>query len=309
MAGRGGSGEAETGLRLVAALWWFWMVRGHLREGRAWVEGLLALGAGAREWATRDGAQAARGECGRAPCSPAVRWPCGRASMRRRSLAGAGEGAGRGGGRPAHGGARANGLGILATHQGDLARAGARYAESLALMREAGDRRGIGRARNLGDAAVYQGDLERAAASYAEALALYRQVGDRGASPSPSATWGRWRGGGARWPRPRRSCARRWRSPGSWATRAGAPRGLEQLAATAGVAGQGARAARLLGAAAALREALGAPQPPQERTDTEQAVAPARAALGEEAWAAAYAAGRALTLEQAIAEALARAMP
>jgi hypothetical protein len=37
----------------------------------------------------------------------------------------------------------------------------------------------------------------------------------------------------------------------------------------------------------------------------EQAVAAVRAALGEEAWAAAYTAGRALPLEQAIAEAIA----
>jgi hypothetical protein len=36
-------------------------------------------------------------------------------------------------------------------------------------------------------------------------------------------------------------------------------------------------------------------------------VAAARAALGEEAWAAAFAAGQALTLEEAIAEALGEA--
>ena len=53
-----------------------------------------------------------------------------------------------------------------------------------------------------------------------------------------------------------------------------------------------------------MREALGAPQPPQEQAETEQAVAVARAALGEAAWAAALAAGQALTLEEAIAEAL-----
>jgi hypothetical protein len=78
---------------------------------------------------------------------------------------------------------------------------------------------------------------------------------------------------------------------------------LEHLASTAGAAGQGTRAARLLGAAAA-RETMGAPQPPDEQEDTEAAVAAERAALGEEAWAAAYAAGQALTLEQAIAEGL-----
>jgi hypothetical protein len=44
---------------------------------------------------------------------------------------------------------------------------------------------------------------------------------------------------------------------------------------------------------------------PLEQADVEEAVAPARAILGEEAWAAAFAAGRALSLEVVIAEALA----
>ena len=72
-------------------------------------------------------------------------------------------------------------------------------------------------------------------------------------------------------------------------------------------AGQGERAARLLGAASALREALGAPQPAQDKADVEQAVVDARAALGEAAWAAAFAAGQAMMLQEAIAEALAEA--
>jgi hypothetical protein len=53
-----------------------------------------------------------------------------------------------------------------------------------------------------------------------------------------------------------------------------------------------------------LREALGVPLPSPDRAEVEQAVAPARASLGEERWAIAFAAGQALSLEQAIAEAL-----
>ncbi|MBK9713307.1 MAG: hypothetical protein IPO81_18630 [Kouleothrix sp.] len=64
------------------------------------------------------------------------------------------------------------------------------------------------------------------------------------------------------------------------------------------------RAACLLGAAAAIREAIGTPQALPERNATEQAVAGARAALGEEAWAAAFTDGQALPLEQAIVYAL-----
>ena len=36
-------GDAEMGLRLAGTLSPFWRIRGHLREGRAWLEQLLAL--------------------------------------------------------------------------------------------------------------------------------------------------------------------------------------------------------------------------------------------------------------------------
>ena len=35
--------DSENGLRLAAALWRFWFQRGYLREGRSWLEALLAL--------------------------------------------------------------------------------------------------------------------------------------------------------------------------------------------------------------------------------------------------------------------------
>jgi hypothetical protein len=64
------------------------------------------------------------------------------------------------------------------------------------------------------------------------------------------------------------------------------------------------RAARLFRAAEELREASGHPLPPVMRAEYERNVAAARAQLGEEAFAAAWAAGRAMTVEQAIAYAL-----
>jgi hypothetical protein len=84
---------------------------------------------------------------------------------------------------------------------------------------------------------------------------------------------------------------------------------LENLALTAAAArgAQAERAARLLGAAAALSETVGAPQVLRGREETERTVAPARAALGKERWAAAFAAGQALSIEEAIAEALGEA--
>jgi hypothetical protein len=68
---------------------------------------------------------------------------------------------------------------------------------------------------------------------------------------------------------------------------------------------QSERAARLFGAAEALREAIGTPLPPADRAEHDRSVAAVRTALGEEAFAAAWAEGRALTLEHAVAFALA----
>ena len=65
--------------------------------------------------------------------------------------------------------------------------------------------------------------------------------------------------------------------------------------------GDPAWAARLWGRALALREAMGAPISPVERASYERSVAAARALLGEKAFAAAWAEGRNMTPEQALA--------
>jgi DNA-binding NarL/FixJ family response regulator len=63
------------------------------------------------------------------------------------------------------------------------------------------------------------------------------------------------------------------------------------------------RAARLFGAAEALREALGVPLSTAERTAQDRDVGRVRQALGPDAFAVATAAGRSLPLEAAIGEA------
>jgi hypothetical protein len=79
---------------------------------------------------------------------------------------------------------------------------------------------------------------------------------------------------------------------------------LEGLAFLAVTQGQSERAARLFGALEAHRETVSVPPVAAERAEYHRSVADARSALGEEAFAAAWAAGRALTLEQAIRVAL-----
>ena len=73
---------------------------------------------------------------------------------------------------------------------------------------------------------------------------------------------------------------------------------LEGGGAVATAQGEPGWAARLFGTTRALREAIGAPLPPVYRAGYEQAVATARTALGEEAFATALAEGETMTLEQ-----------
>ncbi|HEY6406565.1 MAG TPA: response regulator transcription factor, partial [Ktedonobacteraceae bacterium] len=76
--------------------------------------------------------------------------------------------------------------------------------------------------------------------------------------------------------------------------------GLEGLAGVVATQGEPVWATRLWGAAAALRDTIGAPMPPIERAGYEQATAAVRRHLGEKAFAAAWAEGRRLTPEQVL---------
>ena len=156
-------------------------------------------------------------------------------------------------------------FGKMAWAQGDYAAAHGFHEESLAMHREMGNKGGIaGSLNNLGDAAWAQGDYGAARGFYEESLTIQREVGNK----------------------------------------RGIAYSLEGLAWVACAEGQAKRAARLFGAAEALREAIGAPLHPVERDVYDRAVAAARAALSEEAFATAWAEGRAMTMEQAVAYAL-----
>jgi tetratricopeptide (TPR) repeat protein len=158
-------------------------------------------------------------------------------------------------------------LGYVACQQGDYARAARLLKESLPLWEGLGDKRNLANTlTNLGTVACEQGDYGQAAALYKESLAL------------------RWTGAPYRGVADDAEC-------------------LEGLAAVACALGQAERAARLCAAAAALREAIGAPLPPTERASYERTVVAARAHLAEVTFATAWEEGRAMALEQAIAAA------
>lgn len=79
---------------------------------------------------------------------------------------------------------------------------------------------------------------------------------------------------------------------------------LEGLAAVASDAGRHEQAITLCAAAARLRDEARAPAPEEERMTVEQTLAHARAGMDTAAAEAAWNAGEALTLKQAIARAL-----
>jgi tetratricopeptide (TPR) repeat protein len=195
-------------------------------------------------------------------------------------------------------------LGAVARAQGDTACARACYAEKLALWRAVGDRAGIAATlAELGALAQQEGDLAQAQALFAEALALRRELGH----PVDIAASLAHQGGLAAAQGDAASAATLYGEAlavlAPTADRAVAALCLEGVAALAQAAGAVERAARLWGAAATLRRGTFVVFVWDERTARERLIAAGRTALGETAFAAAWAAGQAMTLEQAIAEA------
>ncbi|MHB8647858.1 MAG: ATP-binding protein, partial [Thermomicrobiales bacterium] len=157
-----------------------------------------------------------------------------------------------------------NNLGDVARDQNDPTRAAALYEESLGLFHEQGDQSSVALVRkNFGDVARITGDMLRATALYAQSMTGYQAAGNT----------------------------------------LGIAECIESLALIARMREQWERGARLFGAAAAVRQTIGAPLPFVDQANIEDATATIRDAIGAAAFAAAWAAGEALSLEQAITEA------
>ncbi len=160
------------------------------------------------------------------------------------------------------------GLGLITGQQGDYATARAHFENALALRRPKADKWNIAESLNLlGEILQRQGEIEQASSLYCECLALAREVGDKG----------------------------------------GMALVLHDLGTLAHAQRQPERATRLLAVAAALRDVTdGASYHTlTDPADYERAIALVRAQLGEQAFAARWAEGQAMRLEQAIEYALA----
>lgn len=324
----------ELGLRLGAALWRFWEVRGYLHEGRRWLEGMLAIGDGAPA-ATRAKALHAAGNLtfdqDDYPRATALH----EASLALKRELGDVEGVAR----------SLTNLGNIACEQGDYGRATRRYEESLVLCRQLDDAWLTANVlHNLGRVARLQGEYARATGLLGEALTLRQQLGDREALAKSLDVAGEVALRQGKYERAirlhetslrlRRDLDETWgiaisltnlatalshrgdhphaatlyqealalhRDVGS---KADIPACLEGLAAIAGARQERVQAARLWSAAETLRATLGASLPPADREDYNLQLAAIRAGTDPAVWEAAWAAGRMLPLDDVIEGAL-----
>ncbi|HLV80367.1 MAG TPA: tetratricopeptide repeat protein [Chthonomonadaceae bacterium] len=192
-------------------------------------------------------------------------------------------------------------LGILAANQGDYAAARRYYEESLALRRKLRDIWGIAASlNNLGQLAHQEGDYERACSLLEESLAIRRTLEDRRNIAISLNLLGRiaCRQGdlAAAWTQQQESLALCW----ELRDRRSLAYSLEAIAQLALLQAHSERAIRLFAAASSLRLAIRAPLPPAEQVDYAQCLAQLQAQVGAEAFAAAWAEGLALTLEEAV---------
>jgi non-specific serine/threonine protein kinase len=283
-------GEVERGLGLVALLWNLWHDRGLEGEARAWFARFLA-----------------RPEAAEPAARKAVCWAAGMVAWTRNDATTAqahfaeGLALARAGGDKLDTAWFLNYLALATRERGEDEAAEALLRESLTLERDGGDAGAIRvRLVYLGDSARLRGDDAAARSLYEESLLthpanpsweqrnlayLALHAGDLPAAEALS-----------------RESLSRCREEGSTL---GRTQCLVALAGIAAARGQGARAARLLGAFAAGLDRIDAALYRPERFERDRCLEEVRARLGEPAFAAAWAEGQAMTLEQAVTYALA----
>ena len=287
-------GDAETALRLASALAEYWLLRGDFAEGRDWLRQALDLGGGTEQ-------------------------------LRAGALFGASELADNQGDRVAALVLAEESLALAVAHGDalDVLRARLQLSrptyspdgsmpawphiieEALGLALQVGDPGWLGYATiGKGYEAHRHGDHERAVEFFEEAIRLFTSVDDHWGVMN--ATFGlavavHARGDRARSVRLYLRCIELSRDIAvPW----GVLRGLVGLAAIGASAGLAEAAARLLGAADALGEQMGFGHSTEGERHRDDAQALARHRLGDDRFAVAWSAGRSLTLEDAIAEAL-----
>jgi predicted ATPase/DNA-binding XRE family transcriptional regulator len=289
--------EDEVGIaaRLAWALWLFWWVRGYHSEGRRWVEALLE----------RDIPPALR------PAVTAVAsfmaYTQGDHEMVERHSAETLELSRQAGDTLCAAYARFM-LAVSATQRGDFEDTVPSFEEALTLFRQSGEEGMVPIARLWpGTILLLQGDHDRAVSVFDEALAMARQQGNMHAASVALYNLAQ-----VALLRDDHEQATRILEEGvtlaeQMRDRANLSYFLEGLAVVAGAQELAERSARLFGATEGLMEAVGAPVYNYVKVDPslyQRKKASARSQLGEEAFEAAWAEGRAMIFEKAVAYAL-----
>ena len=290
----GEAGAAELELRMVAALEYFWRLRGHLSEGWRWLEAALLRRGGAPPAVRAKALNVAAIVAHRQGEPELAKAYLEEALALYRDL------------DDERGVARMlSNLGGVAALEGDLERATALFEETLPLFRNAGDDRALMiTLSNLASMADMGGDHERGVALGEEGLAVARRLGDQDQTSIALHNLGR-------------AALRRGRHAEAGTRLAesleiGAELGYKELIAyclesageLAAAREDWDRAGRLLGAGMGLFEELGAAIGAEEREGYEATIGRLEQQLGTAAVAERVGEGRALSLEQAVLLAL-----
>jgi predicted ATPase/class 3 adenylate cyclase len=292
-------GGLEDVLRLAGPMWWFWILRGHVREGRERLARILAQAPAPTSQRAKvlQGAgylAFAQGDYDHAQALMEESLVLSRQLGDKRGIAIA-----------------LAQLGRMAHGQGEYATATTLLEDSQALFEELGSELGLPYpvACILGDVARDQGDDRRARELYEGALTRARGRGDKHAiayvlrglayllracndSGQAEALF-------------KESLTQVWELKDQRC----ACLSIGGLARATVGQGRDARAARLFGMAEGIGQLVGTRVPPAEREAYEQDLATVRGVLSEESFAAAWAEGRAMSIEQAIAYALEGSAP
>ncbi|MGI9104552.1 MAG: protein kinase domain-containing protein [Terriglobales bacterium] len=198
-------------------------------------------------------------------------------------------------------------LANVAKLQGDYARASSLYEECLAVFRQIGDAAGAAWTLNYqGDVAGERGDCAAARSFYEQSLAAFRQLRDGWGVASVLSDLANLCRDQAGYAEAHQRYAESITTFCDLGHKRGIARVLECLACSAAVQGDAGHALRMAGAAAALRQRLGAPLTAMEQAKLEKQLESARRALSNAAGLTAWMEGWDMPVEQAVREALAQ---
>ncbi len=201
-------------------------------------------------------------------------------------------------------------LGLLALLQEDYCTAYAQCAAGLAVARAVGDIWAVSLSLNaLANTVLHRGDLATARKLTEEAVVLHRHLGERFLLAYCLDIMGQVATAEGQYVGARAALRESLHLSQDMGNPAGTADTLESIAALAATETHPEPAVQLAGAAAGIREQVGAQQSPMRRATLDHWLAAVRQALGAETTTLAWEAGRGMAIEQAVDLALTATVP